>query len=367
LVISTGTAISILPRPLPMTTRLRGTRTQLNVVHREAGSVMEPFVRAILVTIWSHPSVHVNRARLVVTVIKPTKADASKIALPVRFRLKWVSLPLHNAKDGARPVPFRMNLVLVQVQNAKGAPPVRFRMSLVLLQVCNAKDDAPPVPFRMKLVFLQVRNAKVNAPRVHSLPKSVKQHKPHAKVDAQPVRSLPKWVWMPVHNVNDAPPVHSLLKSVKQEATRVKVAPLIITIRKKEEVRAHIAQVVGTPFFQNQLPAVTFTTTPDALKASFQPKNPQYHCTAQIVRPEPFLPLLAKCFPAVANAHLEDIHWHRDFTPLTSVLNVHPNFIRKPLEHRPMSASIAPVVSLPTRSWDPPNAAQWTFLCLYGL
>jgi hypothetical protein len=154
---------------------------------------------------------------------------------------------------------------------------------------------------------------------------------------------------------------------VKQKVTRVKIAPLIFTILKKVRVRAQFAQQVGTPSFQNQLPAVTFTTTPDALKASFQPKNPQYHCTAQIVRPEPFLPLLAKCFPAVANAHLEDIHWHRDFTPLTSVLNVHPNFIRKPLEHRPMSASIAPVVSLPTRSWDPPNAAQWTFLCLYGL
>jgi hypothetical protein len=308
---------------------------------------MEPFVRAILVTIWSHPSVHVNRARLVVTVIKPTKADASKIALPVRFRLKWVSLPLHNAKDGARPVPFLPKLVKQQHR--------------------HARDDAPPVPFRMKLVFLQVRNAKVNAPRVHSLPKSVKQHKPHAKVDAQPVRSLPKWVWMPVHNVNDAPPVHSLPKLVKQKVTRVKIAPLIFTILKKVRVRAQFAQQVGTPSFQNQLPAVTFTTTPDALKASFQPKNPQYHCTAQIVRPEPFLPLLAKCFPAVANAHLEDIHWHRDFTPLTSVLNVHPIFIRKPLEHRPMSASIAPVVSLPTRSWDPPNAAQWTFLCLYGL
>jgi len=266
---------------------------------------MEPFVRAILVTIWSHPSVHVNYARLVVTVIKPTKADASKIVPPVRFRLKWVSLPLHNAKDGARPVPF--------------------------------------------------------------LPKSVKQHKPHAKVDAQPVRSLPKWVWMPVHNVNDAPPVHSLPKLVKQKVTRVKIAPLIFTILKKVGVRAQFAQQVGTPSFQNQLLAVTFTTTRDALKANFQPKNPQYHCTAQIVRPEPFLPLLAKCFPAVANAHLEDIHWQRDFTPLTSVQNVHPIFIRKPLEHRPMSASIAPVVSPPTRSWDPPNAAQWTFLCMYGL
>jgi hypothetical protein len=240
-------------------------------------------------------------------------------------------------------------------------------MKWVFLQVHNAKDDAPPVPFRMKLVFLQVRNAKVNAPRVHSLPKSVKQHKPHAQVDAQPVRSLPKWVWMPVHNVNDAPPVHSLLKLVKQQATRVNIAPLTITILKKVEVRAHIAQQVGTPSFQNQLLAVTFTTTPDALKANFQPKNPQYHCTAQIVRPEPFLPLLAKCFPAVANAHLEDIHWQREFTPLTSVLNVHPIFIRKSLEHRPMSASIAPVVSPPTRSWDPPNAAQWTFLCMYGL
>jgi hypothetical protein len=287
---------------------------------------MEPFVRAILVTIWSHPSVHVNYARLVVTVIKPTKADASKIVPPVRFRLKWVSLPLHNAKDGA-----------------------------------------PPEPFRMSLVFLQVSTAMVNAPRVHSLPKSVKQHTPHAKVDAQSVRSLPKWVWMPVHNVNDAPPVHSLPKLVKQQATRVKIAPRTLTILKKVVVRVNIAQVVGTPFFQNQLLAVTFTTTRDALKANFQPKNPQYHCTAQIVRPEPFLPLLAKCFPAVANAHLEDIHWQRDFTPLTSVQNVHPIFIRKPLEHRPMSASIAPVVSPPTRSWDPPNAAQWTFLCLYGL
>ena len=329
---------------------------------------MEPFVRAILVTIRSQPSVHVNYARLVVTVIKPTKADASKIVPPVRFRLKWVSLPLHNAKDGARPVPFLPKLVKQQNRHARDdVPPVPFRMKLVLLQVCNAKDDAPPVPFRMKLVFLQVRNAKVNAPRVHSLPKSVKQHKPHAKVDAQPVRSLPKWVWMPVHNVNDAPPVHSLPKLVKQQATCVKVAPLIITILKKVEVRAHIAQQVGTPSFQNQLLAVTFTTTPDALKANFQPKNPQYHCTAQIVRPEPFLPLLAKCFPAVANAHLEDIHWQREFTPLTSVLNVHPIFIRKSLEHRPMSASIAPVVSPPTRSWDPPNAAQWTFLCMYGL
>ena len=214
-VISTGTATSISPRPRPMTTRSRGTRTRLNVVHQEAGSVMEPFVRAILVTIWSHPSVHVNYARLVVTVIKPTKADASKIVPPVRFRLKWVSLPLHNAKDGARPVPF--------------------------------------------------------------LPKSVKQHKPHAKVDAQPVRSLPKWVWMPVHNVNDAPPVHSLPKLVKQKVTRVKIAPLIFTILKKVGVRAQFAQQVGTPSFQNQLLAVTFTTTPDALKANFQPTNPQYH------------------------------------------------------------------------------------------
>ena len=304
---------------------------------------MEPFVRAILVTIWSHPSVHVNYARLVVTVIKPTKADASKIVPPVRFRLKWVSLPLHNAKDGARPVPFLPKLVKQQHR--------------------HARDDAPPEPFRMNLVFLQVSTAMVNAPRVHSLPKSVKQHKPHARVDAQPVRSLPKWVWMPVHNVNDAPPVHSLPKLVKQKVTRVKIAPLIFTILKKVGVRAQFAQQVGTPSFQNQLLAVTFTTTPDALKANFQPKNPQYHCTAQIVRPEPFLPLLAKCFPAVANAHLEDIHWQREFTPLTSVLNVHPIFIRKSLEHRPMSASIAPVVSPPTRPWDPPNVPQVKSRC----
>jgi hypothetical protein len=59
---------------------------------------------------------------------------------------------------------------------------------------------------------------------------------------------------------------------------RVKIAPCTLTIPNKvAAVRARSAQVVGTPPLQNQLPASIFATTPDALKANFQPTNPQYH------------------------------------------------------------------------------------------
>ena len=145
---------------------------------------------------------------------------------------------------------------------------------------------------------------------------------------------------------------------------RAKIALRTLTVLKQVAVPVQVAQRVGTPSFQNQLPVVT--TTPGALEANFQQPSQLQYCPVQIVLPEHFLSTLAKCL-LVVNVLLEDIRWQLDLPLLTIVLNVQPVFIRKPLEHRPMSASIAPVVSPPTRSWDPPNAAQWTFLCLYGL
>ena len=136
---------------------------------------------------------------------------------------------------------------------------------------------------------------------------------------------------------------------------RVKIVPRILTVLKQVAVLVQVAQRAGTPFFLNQLPAVT--TTPGALKASFQHPSQLQHCPVQIVLPEHFLSTLAKCL-LVVNVLLEDIRWQLDLPLLTIVLNVQPVFIRKPLEHRPMSASIAPVVSPPTRPWDPPNVPQ---------
>ena len=136
---------------------------------------------------------------------------------------------------------------------------------------------------------------------------------------------------------------------------RAKIAPRTLTVLKQVAVLVQVAQRAGTPFFQNQLPAVT--TTPGALKASFQHPSQLQHCPVQIVLPEHFLPTLAKC-SLVVNVLPEDIRWQLDLPLLTIVLNVQPVFIRKPLEHRPMSASIAPVVSPPKLLLDPRDAAQ---------
>ena len=136
---------------------------------------------------------------------------------------------------------------------------------------------------------------------------------------------------------------------------RVKIVPRILTVLKQVAVLVQVAQRVGTPSFQNQLPAVT--TTPGALKASFQHPSQLQHCPVQIVLPEHFLPTLAKC-SLVVNVLPEDIRWQLDLPLLTIVLNVQPVFIRKPLEHRPMSASIAPVVLPPKLLLDPRDAAQ---------
>jgi len=136
---------------------------------------------------------------------------------------------------------------------------------------------------------------------------------------------------------------------------RAKIAPRTLTVLKQVAVLVQVAQRAGTPFFLNQLPAVT--TTPGALKASFQHPSQLQHCPVQIVLPEHFLPTLAKC-SLVVNVLLEDIRWQLDLPLLTIVLNVQPVFIRKPLEHRPMSASIAPVVLPPKLLLDPRDAAQ---------
>ena len=136
---------------------------------------------------------------------------------------------------------------------------------------------------------------------------------------------------------------------------RAKIAPRTLTVLKQVAVLVQVAQRVGTPSFQNQLPAVT--TTPGALEANFQQPSQLQYCPVQIVLPEHFLSTLAKCL-LVVNVLLEDIRWQLDLPLLTIVLNVQPVFIRKPLEHRPMSASIAPVVSPPKLLLDPRDAAQ---------
>ena len=136
------------------------------------------------------------------------------------FPPKQGLVPLRTAK-AVRQVPSLPKQGLLLIRGAKGVPPVLFHLKQVLLPNCSAKDAKRDV-FRLKRVNHQCQ-------RVHFVPRD----------GTLRMKGL--------HNVQVAPPVLFLRKLENNQVTNVSLATLIITILKKEQVLARIAQVVGTP------------------------------------------------------------------------------------------------------------------------